>query len=156
MLNLAGIMVAMGLLFFSLWQLDLIVSGPVWWSSGVHGTGSGWSHPSGAYSNDYFQCFLWKTTIGQAYDTLFMLIFISFIILFASAFFWPRSRGKDAILSLSKQHSASYGKGRNLRAKQRQRRGYVKPRPTTSLTVDPSTSMINSDPEPSNPPDMQP
>ncbi len=87
--NLAGVMVAMGLLFFSLWQLDLIVSGPVWWQAGPHSQGWSWPGP-GAYANDYFQCFLWKTTVGQAYDTLFMLIFISFIVLFASAFFWPR------------------------------------------------------------------
>ncbi len=91
-LNLVGVMAALGLLFFSLWQLDMIVSGPVWWSGG----GTGWSHANGAYANDPFQCFLWKTTIGQAYDTLFMLIFISFIILFASAFFWPRTRGIEA------------------------------------------------------------
>ena len=88
-LNLAGVMVAMGVLFFSLWQLDLIVSGPVWWQSSPSGQGWSW-HGPGAYANDYFQCFFWKTTIGQAYDTLFMLIFISFIVLFASAFFWPR------------------------------------------------------------------
>jgi hypothetical protein len=94
-LNLAGAMFALGLLFFSLWQLDLIVSGPVWWSSGSQGTGTGWSHVNGAYSNDYFQCFLWKTTVGQAYDTFFLLIFISFIVLFASAFFWPRFRTKN-------------------------------------------------------------
>lgn len=88
----------MDLLFFSLWQLDLIVSGPVWLSSAPHGTGSGWSHLNGgAYSNDYFQCYLWKTTIGQAYDTLFMMIFISFIILFASAFFWPRGAKDNKI-----------------------------------------------------------
>jgi len=88
-LNLAGVMVAMGMLFFSLWQLDLIVSGPVWWQYSAHGPG--WSWPGqGAYANDYFQCFLWKTTIGQAYGTFFMLIFVSFIVLFASAFFWPR------------------------------------------------------------------
>ena len=88
-LNLAGVMVAMGVLFFSLWQLDLIVSGPVWWQASAKeqdGVGLG----PGAYANDYFQCFFWKTTVGQAYDTLFMLIFISFIVLFASAFFWPR------------------------------------------------------------------
>jgi hypothetical protein len=89
--NLAGVMIAICILFFSLWQLDLIVSGPVWWSSAEHGLGTGWSHLNGAYANDYFQCFLWQTTIGQAYDTLFMLIFISFIILFASAFFWPKT-----------------------------------------------------------------
>ena len=90
-LNLSGVMVAMGLLFFSLWQLDMIVSGPVWWESSATGPGWSWSGP-GAYANDYFQCFLWRTTVGQAYDILFSLIFISFIILFASAFFWPRQR----------------------------------------------------------------
>jgi hypothetical protein len=93
-LNIAGIMTAIGLLFFSLWQLDMIVSGPVWWESSPYGQGWSWSGP-GAYSKDYFQCFLWKTTVGQAYDTLFLLIFISFIILFASAFFWPRLRTKN-------------------------------------------------------------
>ena len=94
-LNLAGVMFAIGLLFFSLWQLDLIVSGPVWWQSSQYGAGWSWPGP-GAYANDYFQCFFWKTTIGQAYDTLFLLIFISFIVLFASAFFWPRFRAKNA------------------------------------------------------------
>lgn len=83
-LNVAGLMSAIGLLFFSLWQLDLIVSGPVWYP------GWAWSGPEGAYADHYFQCYLWKTTIGQAYDTLFMLVFISFVILFVSAFFWPR------------------------------------------------------------------
>ena len=94
-LNIAGIMVAVGLLFFGLWQLDLIVSGPVWWSSSPNGLGTGWTHQNGAYSNDYFQCFFWKTTIGQAYDTLFLLIFISFIVIFLSAFFWPRTRVRN-------------------------------------------------------------
>jgi len=95
-LNIGGIMVAVGLLFFGLWQLDLIVSGPVWWSSSPNGQGTGWSHQNGAYSNDYFQCFFWKTTIGQAYDTIFLLIFISFIVIFLSAFFWPRTRIKNS------------------------------------------------------------
>lgn len=104
MLNLAGVMVAMGLLFFSLWQLDLIVSGPVWWQYSATGPGWSWSGP-GAYAKDRFQCFLWVTTVGQAYDTLFMLIFISFIILFASAFFWPRSRGNDNLAPKPKPRS---------------------------------------------------
>ena len=78
------------LAFLQSLELNLLVSGPVWWSSLPQGQGMGRSHPNGAYSNNYFQCFLWKTTIGQAYDTFFMLIFISFIVLFASAFFWPR------------------------------------------------------------------
>jgi hypothetical protein len=92
-INLIGVMVSLGLLFFSLWQLDLIVSGPVWWEASPSGQGWYWPGP-GAYANDYFQCFFWQTTIGQAYDTLFMLIFISFIVLFASAFFWPRGHAK--------------------------------------------------------------
>ena len=92
-LNIAGIMIAMGLLFFSLWQLDMIVSGPVWYSN-PDGTGWSW-HGPGPYANDYFQCFFWQTTVGQAYDTLFMVIFISFIVLFLSAFFWPK-RNKNA------------------------------------------------------------
>jgi len=89
-LNLAGIIASVCILFFSIWQLDIIVSGPVWWSSEEFGGGYGWSHPDGAYANDYFQCFFWKTTIGQAYDTLFMLIFIAFIVMFLSAYFWPK------------------------------------------------------------------
>lgn len=92
--NLAGVMIAICILFFSLWQLDIIVSGPVWHQNF---DGSGWSWPGpGPYANNYFQCFLWQTTIGQAYDTLFMLIFISFIVMFASAFFWPRQSNSDS------------------------------------------------------------
>lgn len=91
-LNLIGVMVGIGLLFFSLWQLDIIVSGPVWWEESA--TGAGWYWPGpGAYARETFQCTeLWITTIGQAYDTLFMLIFIAFIVVFASAFFWPRGQ----------------------------------------------------------------
>ena len=92
-INLIGVMVGIGLLFFSLWQLDIIVSGPVWWEYSPYGPGWSWNGP-GAYANSYFQCFLWQTTVGQAYDTLFMLIFISFIVVFASAFFWPKGRSK--------------------------------------------------------------
>lgn len=94
-LNLIGVMVGIGLLFFSLWQLDLIVSGPVWWEESPTGSGWSWNGP-GAYAREMFQCTeLWITTIGQAYDTLFMLIFISFIVVFASAFFWPKGRAKE-------------------------------------------------------------
>ncbi len=87
-LNLAGIITAVCVLFFSLWQLDLIVSGPVWHQN-LDGSGWSWQGP-GPYADEYFQCFLWQTTIGQAYDTLFMLVFLSFIVMFASAYFWPK------------------------------------------------------------------
>lgn len=55
---------------FAIWQLDLICVRPVW--------EPGWCHPIGRYADDYFQCWLWKTTVGEAYDTLLFLNFISF------------------------------------------------------------------------------
>jgi hypothetical protein len=127
-INLAGIMVATCLLFFSLWQLDLIVSGPVWWQASSGGAGWSWPGP-GAYSKDYFQCFLWKTTIGQAYDTLFMLVFISFIVLFASAFFWPHARVKNDDLKSKSNHR------NNLKnSKTRSRRKQAKKQPLATQT----------------------
>ncbi len=127
-INLAGVMAAICLLFFSLWQLDLIVSGPVWWESSPNGAGWSWNGP-GAYAKDYFQCFLWKTTIGQAYDTLFMLVFISFIVLFASAFFWPHAKAKnDELNSKSNQRN-------NLKnSKTRPRRKQAKKQPLAPQT----------------------
>ena len=96
-LNLSGVIAAVCVLFFSLWQLDIIVSGPVWWAYSPEGPGWSWAGP-GPYADEYFQCFLWKTTIGQAYDTLFMLVFLSFIVMFASAYFWPKRSRFDANL----------------------------------------------------------
>jgi hypothetical protein len=55
---------------FSVWQLDLIVCSPVW--------NYGWIQPAPRYADQPFQCWLWHTTIGEAYDTLFFLNFISF------------------------------------------------------------------------------
>jgi hypothetical protein len=128
MLNLAGVMAALGLLFFSLWQLDLIVSGPVWWQSSPNGVGWSWRGP-GAYAKDYFQCFIWKTTVGQAYDTLFMLIFISFIILFSSAFFWPRSSeaGNVDLTVRAKRHASSRNSKNRARRKSIQKNQPVTP-----------------------------
>jgi hypothetical protein len=121
--NLVGVIAAVCILFFSLWQLDLIVSGPVWWSSEEKGLGYGWSHPSGAYSNDYFQCFVWKTTIGQAYDTLFMLVFISFIVMFLSAYFWPK---QDRIFTLKLKGAEMPPKKRRTKKKSPQPEAPVK------------------------------
>jgi hypothetical protein len=97
--NIAGIILGFFILFFgplfALWQLDMIVTGPVWWSSEPMGLGVGWSHAVGAYANDYFQCFLWKTTIGQAYDTLFLIAYatpiIGAIIIFISVWYWEET-----------------------------------------------------------------
>jgi hypothetical protein len=54
---------------FSVWQLDLICSSPVW--------KPGWSHPNGRYADDPFECWLWRTTVGEAYNVLLFLNFIS-------------------------------------------------------------------------------
>jgi len=85
--NVLGIMVAVSLLLFSIWQWDIIVSGPVWWESSPTGVGWHWDGP-GAYQRACFQCFLWKTTIGVAYDTLLFLMFTSFVLLGISLWFW--------------------------------------------------------------------
>ena len=93
LVNMAGIMLGLSLVvfgvLFGLWQLDIIVSGPVWH---MNPDGSGWAWHNGAYASAYFQCFLWRTTIGQAYDTLFLVIFISaiagFVIAFISLWYW--------------------------------------------------------------------
>jgi len=94
--NVAGIALGFAVLIFgtvfSLWQLDLIVSGPVWWEESPTGRGWCWNGP-GAYQRLPFQCTeLWKTTIGRAYDTLFFVNFImpiiGTIIIFVSLWYW--------------------------------------------------------------------
>lgn len=93
--NVAGIMIGFALiiasLFFTIWQLDIILTGCVWWEASPTGMGWAWYGP-GAYAKAPFQCFLWRTTIGQAYDTLFFLNFalpiIGAIIIFLSVWTW--------------------------------------------------------------------
>jgi len=76
-----GILVGFCLFLWSIWQLDLIVSGPVWQY--------GWSMPPNVrYADMPFQSWIWKTTVGQAYDTLFFLLFFSLIIVFVSLWSW--------------------------------------------------------------------
>jgi len=143
-LNLAGIITAVCVLFFSLWQLDLIVSGPVWWSSSEYGQGIGWSHPNGAYANDYFQCFIWKTTIGEAYDTLFMLVFLSFIVMFASAYFWPKGNkfGGNLLHNLRGEESS---KKRRVKRKKRKFPAEIKVQPVEAKRLDDSPEEPKSD-----------
>jgi len=67
---------------FSLWQLDLIVCNPVWdtpdFLEDLKRKGIT------EYQTEYFQCFIWKTTIGQAYDTLFLINHLAYWVAFAS------------------------------------------------------------------------
>jgi len=65
-------------LMFSLWQLDMICVNPVW--------NEGWCHPVGRYADDYFQCGPWKTTIGEAYDTLLALSVTALLLAVVSTF----------------------------------------------------------------------
>jgi len=66
---------------FSVWQLDLICCPAVWsykddmlswYFSNLERYGAD------RYADVYFQCWLWRTTIGEAYDMLFFLNFLSF------------------------------------------------------------------------------
>ncbi|MEM2107849.1 MAG: hypothetical protein QXL10_00995 [Candidatus Bathyarchaeia archaeon] len=71
---------------FSLWQLDLINVLPVWntplFLEVLRQQGLS------VYADGYFQCFLWKTSVGMAYDVLFAVNFMSFWLLFAALWFW--------------------------------------------------------------------
>jgi len=78
---------------FSVWQLDLIVCWPVW--SNVDDVISRYQQMKNAglnrYADAYFQCWIWKTNIGWAYDVLFFLNFLSFyivIIVLITYFYW--------------------------------------------------------------------
>ena len=71
---------------FAVWQWDIIVSGAVWWEASPTGLGWAWPGP-GAYARAPFQCWLWRTTIGSAYDTLLFLIFVSAIVPMIVLFF---------------------------------------------------------------------
>lgn len=82
--NVVGIISSVALLFFGIWQLDLIMVGPVW--------GEGWCHPVGRYADDYFECWLWKTTVGEAYNVLLFLIFVAFWLLFLSVWTWEERK----------------------------------------------------------------
>ena len=66
-------------ILFAVWQWDIIVTGCVWWEASPTGVGWAWPGP-GAYARAPFQCWLWRTTIGSAYDTLLFLIFVSAIV----------------------------------------------------------------------------
>lgn len=80
LLNIVGVIFSTAFMMFGIWQLDLIVSRPVWVA--------GWCHPIGRFADEYFECWLWKTTIGEAYNDLLFFIFVSFFILFFSLWFW--------------------------------------------------------------------
>lgn len=66
----------------SLWQLDLIAVLPVWNTPLFQQVLAQQGLTN--YAEGYFQCWIWRTTVGAAYDTLFFLNFLSFWILFAA------------------------------------------------------------------------
>ena len=74
------------LMLFGIWQLDLICVGPVWHTWGFVTWFINSNLP--VYASEYFECWLWKTTVGEAYNTLLFLIFISWWILLISLWFW--------------------------------------------------------------------
>ncbi len=84
--NIVAVVLAAFLHIFSLWQLDLINVLPVWNTPLFLVVMQ--QQSVSVYSRAYFQCFVWKTTVGQAYDTLFMVNFLSFWLLFLALWFW--------------------------------------------------------------------
>lgn len=86
---ISGFAVALGLPSFAIWQWDIILSGCVWWTDGVHG----WAwNGAGAYASAPFKCWLWLDTVGGAYDKLLFLIFLGVIVgvslVFLSVWYW--------------------------------------------------------------------
>lgn len=65
---------------FSLWQLDIINVLPVWNTPLFYEVMK--QQNLTKYSDGYYQCFLWKTTIGRAYDILYLINSLTFWILF--------------------------------------------------------------------------
>jgi hypothetical protein len=82
-LNVLGVIAAVCLYFFAIWQLDLICVEPVWDTQNF--VRQYYEEP---YARVPFQCFLWHTTVGRAYDTLLLLDFLAFWILFFALWFW--------------------------------------------------------------------
>jgi hypothetical protein len=79
-INITGIILATILFMWGTWQLDIICAPPVW--------SFGWSHSVGRYADDPFQSWIWKTTVGTAYDVLIFIKFAAFILLFISLWMW--------------------------------------------------------------------
>ena len=80
---------------FSVWQLETIVGEPVWVA--------GWSHPNGRLADDPWECWVWHTSCGEAYNDLLFLNFVSFygtVIVFVILLCWViseiRKMGKVA------------------------------------------------------------
>lgn len=95
-IHILGIVVSMLLMLFGIWQHDLITAPPVWWSAtdNIYFYQNIIAKGYYSYAEEPFQCFLWKTTIGRAYDVTLFLIFISWWILFFSLYFWGRKYSK--------------------------------------------------------------
>ena len=94
LLPFIGIGVSLLMLVHSLWQIDLICAEPVWrtkdWITWFQKTGYT------NYSNMPFQCsFLFKTTVGNAYDYFLSTAVTSWFILAISMWFWHKKTIKE-------------------------------------------------------------
>jgi len=96
-LNIVGVLFSAILLVFAIWQLDIICVGRVWGSVEENIEFYTWLKEQNYHSlSEYpFQCFLWVTTIGRAYDTLLFLIFTAYVLLFVSLITWKVEERKE-------------------------------------------------------------
>jgi len=81
-MSLFGIGLSLLLTLHGLWQLDIICVDPVWSTNQFINwfVGTGYE----TYSNIPFQCGLWKTTIGRAYDVYLSLPVVGWFVLLMS------------------------------------------------------------------------
>ena len=75
-LNILCLMLSVFVFMFGIWQHDIITVGYVW--NGEH------VKP--------FQSFIWKTTIGEAYDTTLLLEFAAYWLAVIAVWTWEHER----------------------------------------------------------------
>lgn len=61
---------ATSIFYFGIWQHDLTAVSAVW--------GPGFCHPNGRFADDPFECWIWKTTVGEAYNITLFLEYVAY------------------------------------------------------------------------------
>ncbi len=102
LLPFIGVGVSLLMLVHSLWQLDLICASPVWqtedWIQWFQKTGYT------NYCDMPFQCgFLFRTTVGNAYDYFLSVAVASWFVLAVSMWFWHKRTLKELKKRIEKE-----------------------------------------------------
>lgn len=85
-LNVLLAVFATCLFFFGIWQHDMICVDKIW-RPGV--------------ADGYFQCWIWKTTLGEGYDVTLFLIFLGYWLMFAALWFWnDEAKREESVVTI--------------------------------------------------------